>query len=170
MKKYWKRLRNHRGFTLVEMMMVVAVIGILAAVLVPKMSGVKDNAKLAGVDANVRQVQAAVIPLIQRYQSGAVAATVSQSIANACDAIENPFTNDTGANVAATAETFDDTISTAVTVDSASGGDAPAYASGNPAIGMIFVTYTIASGAVTDITITPYDNKGYPMAATTVLP
>ncbi|MEG6616275.1 type II secretion system protein [Peptococcaceae bacterium 1198_IL3148] len=35
-------------------MMVIAVIGILAAVLVPKMGGLKDNAKLAGVESNVR--------------------------------------------------------------------------------------------------------------------
>ena len=40
--------KNRKGFTLIELMMVIAVIGILAVVLIPKISGVKDSANLAG--------------------------------------------------------------------------------------------------------------------------
>lgn len=45
------------GFTLIELMIVIAVIGILAIVLVPKVGSVKTQAKTAGIDTNIRLVQ-----------------------------------------------------------------------------------------------------------------
>lgn len=48
--------RKDEGFTLIELMIVIAVIGILAVVLVPKMGQVKTAAKLAGVETNFRSV------------------------------------------------------------------------------------------------------------------
>lgn len=45
------------GFTLIELMIVIAVIGILAVVLVPKVGSIKTQAKGAGIDTNVRMVQ-----------------------------------------------------------------------------------------------------------------
>ena len=37
--------KNNKGFTIVELVIVIAVIGILAAVLIPTFSGIVDNAK-----------------------------------------------------------------------------------------------------------------------------
>lgn len=50
--------KRKKGFTLIELMIVLAVIAILAIVLVPKIGSTKKEARNAGVTTNVRAVQA----------------------------------------------------------------------------------------------------------------
>jgi len=49
-------IRNWIGFTLVELMIVIAIIGVLAASLFPMMSGYMDRARDAATQANVRKL------------------------------------------------------------------------------------------------------------------
>jgi type IV pilus assembly protein PilA len=53
-----KNLRKKKGFTLIELMIVLAIIAILAVVLIPKAGVFKNQAKNSGVLTNVNTVRA----------------------------------------------------------------------------------------------------------------
>lgn len=50
--------RNQKGFTLMEMLFVVAIIGILVAIAIPTMNNSLEKAKKAADDANIRSAYA----------------------------------------------------------------------------------------------------------------
>lgn len=56
-----KTLKNRKGFTLVELMVVVAILGILVAVAVPVYSSVTTKAELKTVAANLRTINSAIM-------------------------------------------------------------------------------------------------------------
>jgi prepilin-type N-terminal cleavage/methylation domain-containing protein len=51
-----RNLRNSKGFTLIELMIVVVIIGILAAIAIPKFGQASDRAKEKEADGILKQV------------------------------------------------------------------------------------------------------------------
>ena len=52
--------KNKKGFTLIELIVVIAILGILAAVLLPRFMGFTDDAKKAQVQSDAKNIAIAV--------------------------------------------------------------------------------------------------------------
>lgn len=63
MKKIWKQLKNKRGFTLIELIVVIAVLGILAAVALPRIGNVTERAQNSADEQELRVLNEA----LERY-------------------------------------------------------------------------------------------------------
>lgn len=67
-----KLMKNKKGFTIVELVIVIAVIGILAAVLIPTFSGVIDSAnKSSRVQQTENALKSLIVNLNGELKSGA---------------------------------------------------------------------------------------------------
>lgn len=65
-----KKLKNRKGFTLMEMLIVVAIIAILVAIAIPTFNSALNNAKKATDDANLRAAKAVLISQTMLAESG----------------------------------------------------------------------------------------------------
>lgn len=61
MLSWINKKRKRKGFTLVELVVVIAILGILVAIAVPKLAGSRDNASRSAVLANLRTIESAIM-------------------------------------------------------------------------------------------------------------
>jgi len=72
MKRFLKRVRSNKGFTLVEILIVVAIIGVLAGVIIPRFSGVLGHSQTQAATHESALVQTAMDTMMAKESLSSV--------------------------------------------------------------------------------------------------
>lgn len=142
------RATSERGFTLVELLIVVAILGVLAAVVIPTFTGVTSQSRATSQSTDINAVQAAV----DRFNADAEDEwpTEAPLTGTAWDAGELPTVAKTGAGTSGSPYVFTHLAVAGVDWDASTGGDdfSPDYLRNTPKHSAATDVITVANGAV----------------------
>lgn len=148
-----RKLKSKKGFTLIELMVVIVIIGILVAIALPNFISAQDRAKISSVKANMHTAQTTLetyaVDWGGLYPTGVTALKTEADAKKYWKELKNPFG---GTNAAlATGARGDITTATASTNGTVAGSAPSATGSG------VFPTGS-AAGAGTTV-FTPFDTS-----------
>lgn len=75
LQMFKKRMSNRKGFTLVELLVVVAILGILAAIAIPRFTSANETARGAKIQADLRTIESAAS--LYQASAGATAGAIA---------------------------------------------------------------------------------------------
>lgn len=85
-----RKMKNDKGFTLVELMIVVVIIGILIAIAIPVYNSIQTKAEQRACDANVRTIMSQ-IEVYKADNSGAVPTDFAAFVASPTYFVSEPI-------------------------------------------------------------------------------
>ena len=88
---------NNRGFTLIELVMVIVILGILAAVAIPRFANLSDNARKSTFQGAVGAVKSGVVTFLGEHSS--YPTNLASTDADSLILNSDDFTITTGASV-----------------------------------------------------------------------